>query len=102
MAFFILTDAACDLDSGYVKEQENFYVFPMNYSINGQEHVFTSYDGSGDLKDLYDQMREGAVPTTAQINLNDYLSVFTKLTNEGHEVLYLCFSSGLSGTYQTE
>ena len=101
LAFYVLTDAACDLDKEYVDRQENFYVFPMNYSINGQEHVFTSFDGSQDLKNLYDAMREGAVPTTAQINLNDYLSVFNRLIGEGHDVVYLCFSSGLSGTYQT-
>ncbi len=101
MAFYLLTDAACDLDRAFVEKQENFYVFPMNYSINGKEYEFTSYDGSPALKLLYDQMRDGAVPTTAQINLNDYLDVFTRLVQEGHEVLYLCFSSGLSGTYQT-
>ena len=101
LAFYLLTDAACDLDKEFVDSQENFYVFPMNYSINGKEYEFTSFDGSSGLIDLYNQMREGAVPTTAQINLNDYLDVFTKLTDEGHEVLYLCFSSGLSGTYQT-
>ncbi len=101
MATYLLTDAACDLDKEFVDSQENFYVFPMNYSINGKEYVFSSFDGSPALKELYDQMREGAVPTTAQINLNDYMSVFTKLTDEGHDVLYICLSSGLSGTYQT-
>ncbi len=101
MAFYLLTDAACDLDKEFVDSQENFFVFPMNYSINGEEYTFTSFDGSSALKELYDSMREGAVPTTAQINLNDYLSVFKRLTDEGHEVLYICLSSGLSGTYQT-
>ena len=101
MATYLLTDAACDLDKEFVDSQENFYVFPMNYSINGREYVFSSFDGSPALKELYDQMREGAVPTTAQINLNDYMSVFKKLTDEGHDVLYICLSSGLSGTYQT-
>ncbi len=101
MAFYLLTDAACDLDKEFVDSQENFYVFPMNYSINGQEYEFTSFDGSSALKELYDSMREGAVPTTAQINLNEYLDVFTRLVKEGHEVLYLCLSSGLSGTFQT-
>ena len=101
MAFYLLTDAACDLDKEFVDSQENFYVFPMNYSINGQEYEFTSFDGSPALKELYDSMREGAVPTTAQINLNEYLDVFTRLVKEGHEALYLSLSSGLSGTYQT-
>ncbi len=101
MAFYLLTDAACDLDKEFVDAQENFYVFPMNYSINGKEYVFTSFDGSDDLKNLYDQMREGAVPTTAQINLNEYLDVFTRMVKAGHEVLYICLSSGLSGTFQT-
>ncbi|MBQ9720411.1 MAG: DegV family protein [Oscillospiraceae bacterium] len=101
MAFYILTDAACDLSKEYVDRQKDFYVFPMNYTIDNEEKTFYPYDGSPALKELYDKMRDGLVPTTAQINLNDYLDVFTRLTAEGHEVVYLCFSSGLSGTYQT-
>ena len=36
LAFYLLTDAACDLDKEFVDRQENFFVFPMNYSINVQ------------------------------------------------------------------
>ncbi len=101
MAFYIVTDAGCDLNKDYIDRQKDLYVIPMDYTINGETFVYTSYDGSPQLLDLYNRMRNGDVPTTAQINLNDYLTLFNRLVKEGHEVLYLSLSSGLSGTFQT-
>ena len=101
MSFYIVTDAGCDLNKEYIDRQKNLYVIPMDYTINGETFVYTSYDGSSQLLDLYNRMRNGDVPTTAQINLNDYLTLFNRLVKDGHEVLYLSLSSGLSGTFQT-
>ena len=101
MAFYIVTDAGCDLNKEYIDRQKNLYVIPMDYTINGETFVYTSFDGSSQLVELYDRMRSGDVPTTAQINLNDYLTLFSQLVRDGHEVLYLSLSSGLSGTFQT-
>ena len=101
MAFIIMTDAGCDLDKQYIDSQHDFQVIPMDFTINGETDTFTCFDGSPQLKTLYDRMRAGDVPTTAQINLNQYLTLFTDLTQQGNEILYLCLSSGLSGTYQT-
>ena len=101
MAFYIVTDAGCDLNKDYIDRQKDLYVIPMDYTINGETFVYTCYDGSPQLLELYNRMRNGEVPTTAQINLNDYLTLFNRLVKEGHEVLYLSLSSGLSGTFQT-
>ena len=101
MAFYIVTDAGCDLPKDYIDQQKDLIVIPMDYTIGGDTAKYMCYDGSSQLVDLYNRMRAGEGTTTAQINLNDYLNLFTDLTNQGHEVLYLCLSSGLSGTFQT-
>ena len=41
------------------------------------------------------------MPVTSQINPNVYKEAFEEYVKEGKEILYLCFSSGLSGSYQT-
>lgn len=101
MAFWIVTDVACDLPKRYIDEQENFYVIPMPYRIDGQDHVYTPYDGGPALHEFYDALRAERVATTAQVSLNDYQRIFSKLIKQGNEVLYLCFSSGLSGSCDT-
>ena len=39
--------------------------------------------------------------TTTQVNSEEFLHVFTPLLEAGQDVLYIAFSSGLSGTYQS-
>ncbi len=100
MSFYILTDAACDLTDEVTGEFENFGIIPMNYMINGKEHSYLPTDGSG-IRTFYDAMRNEAVPTTTQVSLYASQKALLELVKQGHDVLYLAFSSGLSGTYQT-
>ena len=101
MAFYIVTDVACDLPKSYIDKQQNFYVIPMPYRIDGQDKMYTPYDGGPSLHEFYDHLRDECAVSTAQVTLSDYQAIFSRLINQGHEVLYMCFSSGLSGTYQT-
>ena len=50
---------------------------------------------------FYNKLRGGAVSTTTQINSEEFLQVFTPLLEAGEDVLYIAFSSGLSGTCQS-
>ena len=44
-------------------------------------------------------MRAGSMPTTAQVNPEQAKEAFKKCLEQGKDVLYIAFSSGLSGTY---
>ena len=46
-------------------------------------------------------MRNGAVTKTSQIGISDYEQAFEKELAAGYDVLYLGFSSGLSGSFNT-
>ena len=54
-----------------------------------------------DPKAFYDMMREGAQPTTSQINPDEYLEILTPILKDGKDILVLAFSSGLSGTFNS-
>lgn len=50
---------------------------------------------------FYAKLRAGSVSTTTQVNSEEFLHVFTPLLEAGQDVLYIAFSSGLSGTCQS-
>jgi DegV family protein with EDD domain len=49
---------------------------------------------------LYPVMRQGVVPKTSQINIAETQSLFRSICEAGDDLIYLSFSSGMSGTYQ--
>ncbi len=53
-------------------------------------------------KEFYDRIRAGQISATSQINPEEYIEYFTRLfEEEGKDILHVCLSSGLSGTFQS-
>ena len=50
---------------------------------------------------FYAKLREGKMSTTSQINADEFTRVFEPVLQGGEDVLYIAFSSGLSGTCQS-
>lgn len=95
--FVIVTDSAADMPREYY-EKENVVVMPLSYIMNGE----TYKDGEGlSSKDYFDAIRNGAMPTTSQVNPEEAIETFEKILAEGKDVLYVGFSSGLSGSYNS-
>lgn len=93
----ILVDTACDL----TEEQYKTYGIerlPLTVHLAKKE-----YRDGIDItpKKIYDAMRSGESPTTSQVSLQTFQTIFTTYAKEKHALLYLSFSSELSGTYQT-
>lgn len=101
MALWIVTDACSDLPASYAKAQKDFLVSPMNYQLDGQSKRIDPMDEHPDetAHVFYDKLREGGTATTAQINQVDWTTLVKPLMDQGHDVIMLVFSSGLSGTY---
>jgi DegV family protein with EDD domain len=51
--------------------------------------------------EFYDRIRAGEKGVTSQINPGEYVEYFGALLSTGKDVLHVCLSSGLSGTYQS-
>ena len=94
--YIIMTDSDSDLP--YALQQElNIPVVFMPYILDGKEY----YDDLGqtlDHKSFYDKMRAGAAPTTAALNETIYEEQFDPILAGGQDILFLAFSSQLSGT----
>lgn len=72
----------------------------MEVSLDGVPRTFGP---GGDLtvEEFYAALREGKQCSTSQISLLTYMEAFERHLREGRDILYLCFTSGLSGTLQT-
>ncbi len=99
MDFQIVTDSSCNLPDPIV-ERFDLKILPLTFIADGKQ--FTSYtDGKqSDLKQFYDMMREGTVFTTSLPSSKDAENLFRTTFEGGKDILYIGFSSGLSGTYE--
>lgn len=96
----IVTDSTTDLTPELIQELD-VQVIPICYIMEGK--TYHNIPGGGEMTDreFYAKLRAGSMSTTTQVNSEEFLRVFTPLLEAGQDVLYIGFSSGLSGTYQS-
>lgn len=97
MAVKILSDSACDLPDEILKEYD-IDILPILVSKGEEEYLDKV---TLDPKKMYDDMRKGVVYKTAQIPPRMFEEKFEEIAEKNESVIYVCFSSGLSGTYNT-
>ncbi len=101
MQFEIVSDSACNLNADMI-EDFGLHILPLTFMVDGEDTIYQSYlkGQTVDLGQFYEMMREGKVFKTSLPNLQETETLFTSLLDAGKDVLYLGFSSGLSGTFQ--
>ncbi len=92
--YVIGTCSTADLPPSYV-DAHHVLVIKYTYTIDHVEYK----DGDMDAKTFFDLERDGKLPTTSQLTPADIIPVFEKVLSEGSDLLYIAFSSGLSGSY---
>src|SRR5690554_7607114 len=98
--FIIVTDSTTDLPHD-VAESLNLHVMPLKFNLEGK--TYTNYLDNRELDPnvFFEKLKNGAKPTTSQINPEEYIEVLTPLLKEGKDILILAFSSALSGTFNS-
>ncbi len=95
--FKIITNTTADLPLEYINENQLGLVY-FNYIMDG---VSYGKDKELDWREFYRMMREeGKMPTTSQVNPQQYKEYFKEFLKENKNLLYISFSSGLSGSCQ--
>lgn len=92
----IVIDSCSDLPRDFV-EKNNIPALGINVMLNGREFV-DDFGKTVTYKEFYDAVRKGEMPTTAQVNSETYKEEFLKHVKENKSIIYLAFSSGLSGS----
>lgn len=79
-------------------EALGMHIIGMPYTIKNKEYVY-DYGKNTNIKQFYDDMRNGEIATTAALNSQDYINYFEPIFANGEDILYVHFSSELSGTF---
>lgn len=95
MKTIIFTDSCCDLPLSFVKEN-NIEVMELKVNLKGEE-IPDDLGESINYKDFYKLIRNGEMPTTSQANVGEFQEKFEKYINDGYSIIYIGFSSALSG-----
>lgn len=96
MSIKIITDSACSLPKEVVEDLD-ITVVPLTLHIG--EESFT--DGVDiDPEAMMNEMKEGKVYKTSQVSPAAFEEVFERYINTFDTVIYIAFSSEISGTYQ--
>lgn len=94
----IITDSTCDLTQELVEELD-VDVIPMDFTIGTDCYKDYPDDRSISPHDFYNRISAGESSTTNQISMVTFEEAFEPYLKDGKDVLYLGFSSALSGTY---
>lgn len=93
--FVITTETNSDLPDSYLKEHE-IGIIPHYYEVEGEVYG----DGKElSVKEFYNKMRAGKMPTTMASNPAVIHDTFEHYVSQGLDVLHISFSSALSGGY---
>lgn len=99
MTFKLLTDSTADLDENWAKAHD-VEILGLTIQLDGEIYETVGPNRLTSEK-LLESMKNGGKPTTSQVNVGQFEESFRRHAQNGDAVLYLAFSSVLSGTYQS-
>jgi len=92
----IISDTGSDLPKDLCKER-GIELIGMGVEIDGVARNGLDVSAA----EVYQRMRDGAVPHTSQVSYKDLLEAIEKIIAQGDIPYYVCFSSRLSGSFRT-
>jgi len=95
----IITDSNCDLSERFLVDNQ-IHIIPFTFQLNGNTYT-DDFGKSLSHKEFYDAIRNGGMPTTAQITAYTFENEFRKFLAKGDSIIYIGFSSALSGTFES-
>ena len=91
-------DSNCEL--WYTKVDElGIKVIGMPYNIDDEERDY-DMGRETDFEDFYARVKNGSMPKTSALNKQNYIDYFEPVLASGQDILYVHFSSNLSGTFE--
>lgn len=96
--YTIFTDSACDIKPELLQSWGVKYAgLTFRFESDGKELT----DEMIESVNFYNRMREGDVAKTSAVNVENFKELFKPELENGNDILYIGFSSGLSTTYNS-
>lgn len=98
--YVIITDSSADLTTEQV-DSLGVYIAPLTYYLD--DVAYSNYPDHHELpiSEFYSKIHAGANVHTSAVNPEGFIDFFRPVLDEGKDILYIGFSSGLSTTYQS-
>ena len=96
--YIILTDSSCDLPQ-WKLEELGVHIACLTTNMEGKTYINDAEWREISPSDFYNALRAGKDAKTSAANVDDFKALMTPVLEEGKDILYIGFSSGLSGTY---
>ena len=93
----LIVDSCTDIPFKNI-EKMNAYPIALKVNVDGTEYLDQLEISS---KEVSEAVSKGVRPLTSQVNPDRFAEVFREVLKEDTEIIYLGFSSNLSGTYQS-
>ncbi len=87
--------STADLPADYFKEKDIPFAC-FHFQLDGKEYL-DDMGKSISFDDFYKRISDGAMPTTSQVNVDQYIMLFEPILKQGKDVLHISLSSGISG-----
>ncbi len=97
--YVLTTDSCTDMGADYYGEH-NVRFIGMHYTMDDTEYIQYTTDEL-EIGEFYSRIKAGSMPKTSQVAYDDLYKMFEEIAKDGKDILYLSFSSALSGSYQT-
>ena len=94
--FNIVVDSAADLPIEIIKKY-NLTLLGLTCNFKRKEYI-EDENSILSYKEFYQGIRDGEMPTTSQVNSQQFFDAFEKIVKDNKAIIYPAFSSALSGT----
>ena len=96
--YVIFTDSSCDI-SPEMLARWGVESLSLTFRFGDSDKEYCN--GDMNIADFYQKMRDGGVAKTSAVNMQSFKEAFEKILEDGRDILYIGFSSGLSTTYNS-
>lgn len=98
MSYKIVTDSSANLPLDIINKYD-VDIISLAFYVKGQEYFSYIKGREVDLKPFYTMMRNKELATTSLVSRRECYNVFKKILDQGYDLIYIGFSSGLSGSF---
>ncbi len=93
----LCADSTCDLSPELIK-QFQVHLYPFHIVLGGETYSDGVDLTTEDIVRVYNEQK--ILPTTAAINVQEYIDFFTPFVDKGYDVIHISLGSGISSSHQ--
>ena len=98
MQYEIFTDSSANLTNELI-DKYDINIISLIFISQNKEYLSYVKNADNDLKKFYDMLRNKEELSTSCANTNTFIEAFEPVLKQGKDLIYIGFSSALSGTY---